>query len=198
MPRYRRSNYAQILTLVLVVVLVIARWQGWTLDGASPLPGGTASPGGAQLPGATSVGLRPGIYEVERAVDGDTLLLRAHGRVRLQGVDAPEIPHEGHPETDPWGPEAKSFMQEFIRDAHHRVRIEVDGEGADHYGRWLAFVWNGDRLLNEDLVRNGFARAKLGYDYSQQKKDLLRRAQSDAQRAGVGIWESNEAASRPP
>jgi endonuclease YncB( thermonuclease family) len=185
MPRYRRSNYAQVLTFVLVVVLVIARWQGWTLDGTATLPGG------AQLPGTASAGLHPGMYEVERAVDGDTLLLRTHGRVRLQGVDAPEIPHEGHPETDPWGPEAKTFMQEFIRDASNRVRIEVDGEGADHYGRWLAFVWNGDRLLNEELVRNGLARAKLGYDYSQEKKDLLRRAQSDAQRAGVGIWESN-------
>jgi endonuclease YncB( thermonuclease family) len=192
MARYRRSNYTQVLTLTLVVVLVVARWQGWTLDGAM------RSPGGAPSSAATSAGLRPGMYEVERAVDGDTLLLRAHGRVRLQGVDAPEIPHEGHPETDPWGPEAKTFMQEFVRDAHHRVRIEVDGEGADHYGRWLAFAWDGDRLLNEDLVRNGLARAKLGYNYSQEKKDLLRRAQSEAQRAGVGIWESNEAASRRP
>jgi micrococcal nuclease len=186
MPRYRRSNYAQVLTLIIVVVLVIARWQGWTLDGTTPMPG--RAPGSSTSTGSQTAGLSPGMYEVERAVDGDTLILRSHGRLRLQGVDAPEIPHDGYPKADPWGPEAKTFMQGFIRDSRHRVRIEVDGEGADHYGRWLAFVWDGDRLLNEDLVRNGLARAKLGYDYSQAKKDRLRRAQSDAQRAGVGIW----------
>jgi micrococcal nuclease len=169
-----------------VVVLVIARWQGWTLDGTTPMPG--RAPGSSTSTGSQTAGLSPGMYEVERAVDGDTLILRGHGRLRLQGVDAPEIPHDGYPKADPWGPEAKTFMQEFIRDSRHRVRIEVDGEGADHYGRWLAFVWDGDRLLNEDLVRNGLARAKLGYDYSQAKKDRLRRAQSDAQRAGLGIW----------
>lgn len=179
MPRYRRSRAAQLVGVVVLAALIIARWQGW-LDELEPRPRAT---GGAGLP--------PGIYEVERVVDGDTLLLRGSGRLRLQGIDCPEIAHDGQP-GEPLGPEATTFTQVFIRDARHKVRIEVDGEPADQYGRWLAFVWSGDRLLNEELVRAGLARAMLRYDYSQGKKDRLRRAQLDAQRSGRGRWASRE------
>jgi micrococcal nuclease len=176
MPRYRRSYAAQLVGIVILAALLIARWQGWLDEPRAP-----------RLPTATDR-WQGGEYEIERVVDGDTLLLRNHQRVRLQGIDCPEIPHENHPETDAWAPEAVSFTQEFIRDAHHRVRLEADGEPRDHFDRWLAFVWDGDRLLNEELVRAGLARARLRYDYSQKKKDLLRAAQLDAQRAGRGIW----------
>lgn len=133
-------------------------------------------------------GLPPGVYAVERVVDGDTLLLvDRHVRVRLQGVDAPEIANENHP-AEPWASEATSLTQRFVRDAGGRVRLEIDGEATDQYGRSLAFVWNGDRLLNEELVRAGLAQARLGYDYSQAKKDRLRDAQRQAQRASRGQW----------
>jgi endonuclease YncB( thermonuclease family) len=176
MPRYRRNYTAQILGVVILAALLFARWQGWLSD----IESGRTAPWGQG-------GLRPGMYEVERVVDGDTLLLRRDGRLRLQGINCPEIPHEGHP-GHPLGPAAVTFTQEFIRDAHHRVRIEVDGEPKDHYDRWLAFVWDGDRLLNEELVRAGLARAMLRYDYGQAKKNRLAAAQREAQRAGVGIW----------
>jgi micrococcal nuclease len=175
MSRYRRSHAAQLAGVVILAALILARWQGW-LDQLEPRP---RSP--------SSGGLPPGAYEVERVVDGDTLLLRGRGRLRLQGLDCPEIEHEDQ-RGEPWGPEATTFTQEFIRDARHRVRIEVDGEPADHYGRWLAFVWSGDRMLNEELVRAGLAHAMLRYDYSQGKKDRLRNAQLEAQRAGRGLW----------
>jgi len=175
MARYRRSHAAQLLGVAILVALIFARWQGW-LDQLEPRPRATS---GAGLP--------PGVYEVERTVDGDTLLLRGHGRLRLQGINCPEIEHDDQP-GEPLGPEATTFTQKFVRDAHHKVRIEVDGEPADHYGRWLAFVWSDDRLLNEELVRAGLARAMLRYDYSQTKKDRLRRAQLEAQRSSAGLW----------
>jgi micrococcal nuclease len=176
MPRYRRSYAAQLLGVVILAALLIARWQGWLTEGS-------------RVDRASAPGDWPAReYEVERVVDGDTLLLRNHQRVRLQGIDCPEMPHENHPETDAWAPEAVAFTQEFIRDAHHRVWLEADGEPLDHYDRWLAFVSNGDQMLNEELVRAGLARAMLRYDYSQTKKDRLRAAQLEAQRADRGIW----------
>ncbi len=171
MRRYRRSYRSQAIAIAILLVLLLARWQGWFPDQAPPLPGAASG----------------GVYEVERVVDGDTLLLRGHPRVRLQGIDTPETVLEDHP-VEPWGPEATTFTQQFIRDASGRVRLEIDGESTDHYDRWLRFVWHDGRLLNEELVRAGLARAKLGYDYSQAKKDRLRRAQLEAQRAGRGIW----------
>jgi micrococcal nuclease len=171
MRRYRRSYRSQLIAIAILIALLIARWQGWFPDQAASSPRGVSG----------------GIYEVERVVDGDTLLLRGHQRVRLQGVDSPETVLEDHP-VEPWGPESTTFTQEFIRDAGGRVRLEIDGEPVDQYDRWLRFVWHDGRLLNEELVRAGLARGKLGYDFSQAKKDRLRRAQLEAQRANRGLW----------
>jgi micrococcal nuclease len=132
--------------------------------------------------------LKPGVHEVDRVIDGDTLILGARRlRVRLQGVDSPETVKPESP-VEPWGPEASDFTNQFIRNAKGFVRVEIDGEPMDQHGRHLAFLWDGDRLLNEELVRNGFARATLHYDFSERKKERLRRAQRDAKRDAVGIW----------
>ena len=168
LPAFYRSQW---IALAILVVLLIARWQGWFPDDRAPSPRGAAS----------------GVYEVERVVDGDTLLVRGGQRVRLQGVDTPETVAEDRP-VEPWGPEATAFTQRFIRDAGGRVRLEIDGEPQDQYDRWLRFVWHGDRMLNEELVRAGLARAKLGYDYSQAKKDRLRARRARSASAGRGIW----------
>jgi micrococcal nuclease len=135
--------------------------------------------------------LNNGMYEVLRVVDGDTILLKKDRlRVRLQGVDTPETVKE-FTAVQGWGPEATQFTERFVKDAGMKVDITVDGEGVDQYGRHLAFVWHDVRLLNEELIANGLARAKLGYDYSQRMKDRFRAAQNKAQRQKLGIW-SNE------
>lgn len=68
------------------------------------------------------------------------------------------------------------------RSPHIRPRCK------DQYDRFLAFVWNGDVLLNEELVRAGLAQAKLGYRYSGAMKNRLAKAQDDARQARRGIW----------
>jgi micrococcal nuclease len=141
-------------------------------------------------PAPSPEGHASGVYDIERVVDGDTLLMRGHQRVRLQGLDTPETVAEDRP-VEPWGPEATAFTQRFIRDAGGRVELELDGEPQDQYGRWLRFVWHDGRMLNEELVRAGLARAKLGYNYSQAKKDQLRDAEREAQRAERGIWSAD-------
>lgn len=176
MARYRRSRWRQYVAFSVVLLLVVLRWRSDRQ--AEPLPRG--SPVAGQLP--------PGIYKVERVVDGDTLILSTRRlRVRLQGVDTPETVREFTP-VEPWGPEASAFTKAFVEDAHRKLRVEIDGEPLDRHGRHLAFLWDGDRLLNEELVRRGLARATLQYDFSERKKERLRRAQRDAKRARAGIW----------
>jgi micrococcal nuclease len=175
MTRYRRSYLNQLIAIAIILALAIARWQGW-------LPETARDPSSHQ-----GGGLPPGIYSVERVVDGDTILLVGGDRVRLQGINCPEIARDGRP-ADRLGPEATTFTQRFVRDSHHRIRIEVDGEPIDHHGRWLAFIWHDNRMLNEELIRTGLARAMLRYDYGQSKKDRFRAAQLEAQRAARGIW----------
>jgi endonuclease YncB( thermonuclease family) len=175
MRRYRRSYWRELAALVGVVAWALFRW--WSGDWIDVQPANV--PGAAPLPA--------GIYRVERVVDGDTMLLEGHRRLRLQGVNSPESVKPDWP-VEPWGPEASAFTKQFVREAGGKLRLEIDGESVDQHGRYLAFAWSGDRLLNEELVREGLARATLGYDFSPRKKELLRKAQQEAKRERRGIW----------
>lgn len=129
--------------------------------------------------------LSAGVYRVDRVVDGDTLVLAGGHRVRLIGADTPETVKPNHP-VEPWGREATEFTRRFVSGGE--VRIEFDGSRNDKYGRWLAHVWVGDRLLEEELIRAGLARAETGYSYSLATKARFLEAQSEARVAGRGIW----------
>lgn len=174
--RIHRDPRSQLVYVVLVLLFIGLSWWLEPYLPKNDVP--------MRSPGA----LDNGVYEVLRVVDGDTILLKKDRlRVRLQGVDTPETVKEFTAVQD-WGPEAASFTERFVKDSGMKIDITVDGEGVDQYGRHLAFVWHEGRLLNEELIANGLARAKLAYDYSQRMKDRLRAAQNKAQRQKLGIW----------
>jgi len=134
-----------------------------------------------------------GSHDVVRVVDGDTIVFAPKMRVRLIGVNTPESVKPDSP-VEPWGPEASAFTRKFL--ASGTAQLEFDRERYDQYGRFLAYVWVGDRMLNEELLRAGLARWERNYNYSVEKKARFRAAQEEARRAGRGIW-SNEPARVP-
>lgn len=152
------------------VCLCLAAWRAYTTHG----------PIGPER-------LDEGVHEVRRVIDGDTILLVSGARVRLQGVNTPETVMPDRP-IEAWGPEASRFTKEFIERAGQRVRLTFSLERKDRYDRFLAFVWNGDVMLNEELVRAGLAHARRDYRYSGVMKARLTKAQDEARREGRGIW----------
>ena len=103
----------------------------------------------------------------------------------MLGVDTPETVKPDHP-VEPWGPEATDFTRQFLVDG--QIRLELGHELKDDYGRWLAFVWVEDRLLNEELVREGLSPAVTYSLRSAPMKRRLLAAQTEAQAARRGIW----------
>lgn len=170
--RFSRRTSHRLWWLLGLALLVAVRWA---FEQVAPDPTGA---------------LDEGLHPVKRVVDGDTLLLRSGERVRLQGIDTPETVRPNYP-VEPWGPEASQFTEQFVEDADGEVRLTFGPERLDDYGRTLAFVWHGEQLLNEELVRAGLARARLGYRYSGTMKRRLAAAQDEARAARRGIW-SNE------
>lgn len=124
-------------------------------------------------------------YRVERTIDGDTLLLEDGTRIRLIGVNAPEIAHDDVP-AQPFGAEAARWLDE--RATGKAVRLEFDLERYDHYDRTLAFVYLEDVLLNEEIIRQGYSRAQLQYNYSVRMKRRFEAAEEEARTAQRGIW----------
>jgi micrococcal nuclease len=143
-----------------------------------------AAPGEAVPPPEA---LDEGLHHVRRVIDGDTLLLESGARVRLQGIDTPETVKEDAP-VEAWGPEASQFAKDFIDRADQCVRLTFSLERKDRHDRFLAFVWNGEVMLNEELVRAGLAHARLDYRYSSAIKRRLSIAQEEARKAGRGLW----------
>ncbi len=138
------------------------------------------------LPPGAPQQLQPGVYPIERVVDGDTLVLEGGARVRLIGADAPEafVP-DGKPE--PFSREATRFTERFVAAGGGEVRLEFDGPRKDRYGRFLATVWVGERMLNEELLRAGLARLRDEFRFSPPLKARLRRAEEEAEAAGRGL-----------
>jgi len=125
------------------------------------------------------------VHRLVRVVDGDTLIFRPDATVRLIGVDTPETVRPEHP-VEPFGPEATAFTREFL--AGGEARLSFDRERVDRFGRFLAYVWVDERMLNEELLRAGLARFEPQFSYSQANKDRFRRAQLQAKREHLGIW----------
>ncbi len=174
--RIRRKRWPQAITFFLAVLVFIG---GWWLEERFLQPPGWQRPQGQ---------LTAGEYDVQRVIDGDTIVLEQNNlRIRLQGIDTPETVKEKTP-VEPWGPEASDYTQQFLEASNWRVRLEIDGEPIDRYGRHLAFLWHDGRLLNEELVLQGLARAQTDFDYSPSMKKRLRAAQLQAQTARRGIW----------
>ncbi len=161
-----------LIVVGLILLVVLLRFLGADLS---------------RLP--TPEALPEGTYRVERVVDGDTLIVEGGARVRLIGADTPETVKPDHP-VEPYGPEARGYTEQFIGDARGTVRLQLDRQRKDRFDRFLAYVFAGDRMLNEELVREGLARARTEFDYSPSMKRRFRRAEEEARSAGRGIWSS--------
>src|SRR5512147_1809826 len=88
---------------------------------------------------------------VRAVVDGDTIDVTTLGRVRLLGIDAPEI-GRGFDTSAPFAYAARDRLAALIW--HRWVRLETDGERFDVYKRRLAYVVTEDDVcVNVVLVR---------------------------------------------
>ena len=124
-------------------------------------------------------------HVVARAIDGDTLELRGGARVRLIGVDTPEMELDGNA-PEPWCDEARAFTDKQVNG--RAVSLTFDRERIDPYGRVLAYVSVDDRLLNEELIAVGLGRAVREYSYSGTMQRRFDLAEASAREAGLGIW----------
>jgi micrococcal nuclease len=121
---------------------------------------------------------------VRSVLDGDTIDVAGVGRVRLLGIDAPELAH-GHDTAAPFAYEAREKLTELV--LHRWVRLEADAERVDGYSRHLAYVVREDGLfVNAALLREGLARVTARMPLRRLPE--LRRAEADAQASKRGMW----------
>ena len=121
---------------------------------------------------------------VTAVIDGDTIAVSKAGRVRLLGIDAPEI-GRGFDTQAPFAQQARERLIELV--FRRWVRLEPDGATHDVYRRRLAYVFREDGVfVNAAMVRDGLARVSARAPLT--RLDELRRAEADAKRARRGMW----------
>ncbi len=123
---------------------------------------------------------------VVKVVDGDTLVLAGGLKVRVLGIDAPEMERDGRP-ADFLAHKAKAALAELTLD--RTVSLSYDRLRYDHYGRLLAYLWLPNHtLVNAELVRLGMARVYFIAPNLRYQDDLLT-AQQEAIEAQRGVWQ---------
>ncbi|MBI4419828.1 MAG: thermonuclease family protein [Gemmatimonadetes bacterium] len=118
--------------------------------------------------------------EVVNVHDGDTLTCRGGTRVRLIGIDAPELSQR------PYGQQARAALRS-LAPVGSLVMLEADVEPRDRYGRSLAYVWRDSLQVNWVMIRAGWA-LQLTYPPNVQYVEQLRAGQRAARNEARGLW----------
>lgn len=131
---------------------------------------------------------------IARVIDGDTIDVEfviegrsVTDRVRLIGIDTPETKKPNTP-VECFGPEASARTEQLVPEGTE-VRVVLDREERDDYGRVLAYVYRSadDLFVNRQLLAEGMARI-LSIRPNVSLASDLQAAEADARRALRGLW----------
>ncbi len=149
----------------------------------------------------TTIKTLPGhLYRVERVIDGDTLKLNNGQRVRLIGIDAPELKegpklardlkqrHSSKKTELAHGKKSYQYVKKLVEGK--KVTLKFDTRKYDDYQRLLAYVYltNG-QLVNAQIIKAGYAYPvyiKPDIKYSQ----LFQELHAQAKEKHRGLWKN--------
>src|SRR3989338_10977292 len=114
--------------------------------------------------------------KVTRVVDGDSFETADSRRIRVLGIDAPEL-------SNCMGPQAKDMLKILLEGKSVRLKDTVK----DDYGRLLANVFAGRKFINKEIIAKGF-----GHYTSVKNKyhPQLQKAYMAARQNNLGIFSS--------
>lgn len=126
---------------------------------------------------------------VDRVADGDTITCRDGNRIRLVGIDAPEL------NQPPFGRESQAALERLVPPGTP-LGVELAADPVDDFDRTLAYLWDDRTMINEAMVRGGWAivfliRPNVRYE------NALRAAEREAIRQHTGHWSTGGFACRP-
>ncbi len=126
------------------------------------------------------------VAQVERVSDGDSVTATTSEgtklRIRLLGIDAPEIAHGKMP-GQPYGEEALDYLDHLIGGK----TVHVDAFGRDQFKRILAVLWDDQINVNLLMVAMGYAEVYRGAACQIYCREL-EQAETKARQDHVGMW----------
>lgn len=117
--------------------------------------------------------------KVTRIIDGDTFETEKGEKVRLIGINAPEI-------SDFFGQEARRYLSNLIQDKTVSLQSDIIVGDRDRYQRLLRYVILDGVDINKKMISDGYAFAYLKYHFT--KSGDYEQAQMRARNTNKGIW----------
>lgn len=145
------------------------------------------------LPTLSTAVMRTVEGTVTKVTDGDTIQVTTPEgtklKVRLYGIDAPET-EKRNQKTRQINKPGQPFGKEALKALEGKVfnkRVRLDIVDIDHYRRMVSIVWLGNRNINLEMVREGFAEAYKEYLKPPYRAEFIR-AEDAARAEKRGVW----------
>jgi len=137
----------------------------------------------AQVPAARFV-------KVQRVIDGDTFVLTTGEKVRLLGIDTPELDSKVVQEKN-LAIKATELTKSYVEGK--QIKLTFDGKTKDIFGRTLSYVWltnnegKDSLFIQAELLKAGLARI-LMYPKDKMYYHLFYNLRNTARKNKLGIW----------
>lgn len=119
--------------------------------------------------------------------DGDTIEIESGERVRLVGVNTPELGRDGR-KPEAFAQKAKKQLTQLIRQHDNRVKLRYGTQRRDKYNRLLAHVYlSNGASVSEWLLERGLATA-LTVPPNTWLHSCYQSAENSAKSANRGLW----------
>lgn len=123
--------------------------------------------------------------------DGDTFRVKVNGqeeRIRLLMIDTPEMNYDKK-DPMPYAEEAKSYTLNLLENASKIELLYDVGPETDNYGRLLTYVFVDDVLLQELLLKEGYAAVRYINEPNNTLEKEFREIEENAKANKLNIWE---------
>jgi micrococcal nuclease len=169
---YRKNLRKASLYLVIGISLILIGFVVFTLKKPEVV---TVIPSPTPAPVVT-------FSKVLRVIDGDTIVIDGGQKVRYIGMNTPEV------ETnDCFANEATKANKDLV--LGKEIHLEKGISETDKYGRLLRYVYVGEQFVNDELVKNGFAKVETVQPNVKYKDEFIS-SQNYARENKLGLWKS--------
>jgi endonuclease YncB( thermonuclease family) len=127
-------------------------------------------------------------FRVQRVFDGDTVLLESGEKLRLIGVNTPEMGRDGRP-AEAGAQQATERLRQLLRENGNVLKLRFDHEKLDKYHRLLAhaFLDNG-QSVTAWLLQQGLG-VRISFPPNLWNLPCYKLAEQSARRARRGLWQ---------
>lgn len=120
--------------------------------------------------------------------DGDTLVLTDDTRVRVIGINTPEVARDGRP-AEPLAIRARDRLRQLVFQNSNKLRLLPGEQKRDRHGRTLAYLWLPDGTdVSAELLRQGLGWL-VAIPPNIRQVACHQAAEAEARTARRGVWQ---------